>query len=159
MKTAFLEAWTNRKSFWFQVTIMIVNDLALVAFWFMFFGKVGTVQGWGIDNMMVLFAVLANVTGASMGLFANARRLGEFVSDGRLDSVLPLPVEPLGYLLVRRVDTALMGDLIFGPALFVIFGHPTPERTLVFLLASVCGTVVFVSFLVTMGSLTLFVGG
>ena len=159
LKTALLEAWTNRKSFWFQVTIMVVNDLAFVAFWFLFFSKVGEVRGWDRQSVLLLLSIFATVTGLSLGLTANARRVGEIVADGELDAVLPLPVEPLAYLLVKRVDTALLGDLLFGPTLFVVFGQPTWERTGLFLLGSICGAVVLVSFLVILGSLTFFVGG
>jgi ABC-2 type transport system permease protein len=156
MRTAFQEAWTNRGSFWFQVTIMIVNDLAFVSFWFLLLAEVGEIRGWDVDQIMLLFAILATVTGISMGLLANTRFLGDLIADGALDAVLPLPVDPLAYLVVRRIDTALLGDLLFGPALFVIFGDPTIETTAVFLLASLCGAAVFTSFLVVLNSLTFF---
>src|SRR5207247_2024395 len=68
-------------------------------------------------------------------------------------------VDTLAYLLVRNVSSVNVGDLLFGPALFAIAGHPNPERTLVFVVGSLCGTIVFVSFLVLLGSLTLFGAG
>jgi ABC-2 type transport system permease protein len=159
MKTALVEAWTNRRSFWLQVSFMIANDLAIVVFWMLFFRKVGTVRGWDTGHVLVLFGVLANVTGIAMGMLANARRLGQMVADGELDAVLALPVDPLLYLLVRRVDTALLGDLVFGPLIFVASGHVTLESSVVFVLASLCAAAFFVSFLVILGSITLFVGG
>ena len=129
LKTALLEAWTARASFFTQVTFMIVNDLVFVAFWFLFFNRVGEVRGWDAARTLTLLAILATVTGIALGLCANARHLGEIISSNELDAVLPLPVDPLAYLLVRRIDTALLGDLVFGPALFLIFGEPTWERT------------------------------
>ncbi|MEA2506305.1 MAG: viologen exporter family transport system permease protein [Actinomycetota bacterium] len=159
MKTALIEAWTNRKSFWLQVSFMIANDLAIVVFWLLFFRKVGTVRGWDTGHVLVLFGVLANVTGIAMGILANARRLGQMVADGELDAVLALPVDPLLYLLVRRVDTALLGDLVFGPLIFVASGHVTAESSVVFVVASLCAAAFFVSFLVILGSVTLFIGG
>lgn len=65
----------------------------------------------------------------------------------------------LPYLLVRRIDTTLLGDLLFGPILFVLAGAPTPERTAIYVLGSICGAAVMVGFLVAVGALTLFVGG
>jgi ABC-2 type transport system permease protein len=138
---------------------MIVNDFAFVAFWFLFFHRVGSIRGWDAHRVMVLFAILATVTGTALGLLSNARRIGEIVGDGRLDAVLALPVDPLAYLLVRTVDTALLGDLAFGPLLFLLFGRPTVERGAIFLLASACGVVVFVAFMIIVGSLTFFAGG
>jgi ABC-2 type transport system permease protein len=159
LRTALLEAVTNRRSFWVQASAMILNDTAWVVFWFLFFHKVGEVRGWRTDQILLLFAILATITGISMGLLANARRLGPMVADGELDAVLTLPVDPLAYLLVRRVDTALLGDLLFGPVLFFAAAHPTPERTILYLAGALTGSVVFVSFVVMLGSLTLVAGG
>jgi ABC-type uncharacterized transport system permease subunit len=59
----------------------------------------------------------------------------------------------------RRIDTAMLGDLFFGPVLFVLSGEPTLERASIYVVGSLCGAVVLVGFLVAAGSLTLFFGG
>ncbi len=158
-RTALVEAWANRRSFWVQVGAMLLNDSVWVIFWVLFFHRIGRIHGWGTDDVLLMFAILATVTGISMGLLANARRLGWLVAEGQLDAVLTLPVDPLAYLLIRKVDTALLGDLAFGPLLFVFAAHPTPERALLYLTGSLCGSAVFVSFVVMLGSLTMVVGG
>lgn len=159
MRTAFAEAWAKRSSFWFQIVVMVANDLFFVAFWVLFFNEVESVRGWDVEKTLLLLSILATVTGAVMGLFPNSRRLGEIVGDGRIDAALALPEHPLGYLLTRSVDAALLGDLIFGPVLFLALGNVTPERVALYLLGSGAGTVVFMSFLVIMGSITFFAGG
>jgi ABC-2 type transport system permease protein len=159
LRTAFLEAWSNRRGFWFQVSVMVTNDLAWVVFWVLFFHKVGSLRGWDTHRVLLLFAILTTVSGIAMGLLGNARRLGELISTGALDAALALPMSPLAHLLTRRVDTALLGDLAFGPVLFVVAGDPTPERAAVFVFGSACGAAVLVGFLVALGSLTLLVGG
>jgi len=158
-RAALAEAWTNRRSFWLQVSIMLANDLAWVAFWILFFDKVGNVRGWDRNRILLLFAILTTVAGIAIGLLSNARRLGTLAADGALDSALALPVHPLAYLLVRRIDTAMLGDLMFGPLLFVASGEPTLERTAIYIFGSLCGAGVLVGFLVAAGSLTLFFGG
>lgn len=158
-RTAFVEAWTNRRSFWLQVTFMLANDAALIVFWMLFFRNVQTVRGWDFRHLLVLFGILSTVTGVAMGVLGNARRLGQIISDGQLDAALALPVDPLGYLLVRQVDTALLGDLAFGPLMFVLAGHLTISRVALYLVACVFGSVVMVSFLVVLGAITLFIGG
>jgi ABC-2 type transport system permease protein len=159
MRTAFVEAWSNRRSFWVQASAMVLNDVAWVAFWVLFFHKIGEVRGWRSDQVMLMFAILTTVSGVSMGLLGNARKLGQLVADGQLDAVLSLPVDPLAYLLVRRVDTALLGDLAFGPVLFATAAHPTPQRTVLYLLGALTGSAVFVSFVVMLGSVTMVAGG
>jgi ABC-2 type transport system permease protein len=159
LRTALLEAWTNRRSFWIQVSIMLANDLSWVAFWVLFFNRVGNIRGWNVQHVLLLFAVLTMVAGISLGLLANARKIGELAAEGELDAALALPIHPLSYLLVRRIDIAMLGDLIFGPILFLVSGEPTIERAAIFVVASLCGAAVMVGFLIAMGALTLFVGG
>ncbi|HYY44263.1 MAG TPA: ABC-2 family transporter protein [Actinomycetota bacterium] len=157
-RAAFLEAWANRRSFWFQVTIMVINDLALIAFWLLFFQRVGEIRGWGTQQVMTLYSVLAIVAGLTLGLFSNCRRLGQAISQGELDAVLTLPLHPLAFLLARRVNTAMLGDLVFGPLLFIVAAHPTPQRLAVLLLSVACGSMILLSFLVMLGSLAFFAG-
>jgi ABC-2 type transport system permease protein len=159
MRTAFAEAWAKRSSFWFQVAVMVANDLFFVAFWFLFFNEVDSVRGWDVERTLLLLAVLATVSGAALGLFANARWLGQMATDGSMDAALALPTNPLTYLLGRSVDPSLLGDLVFGPLLFVALGDLSPERVALFVLGSAAGTVVFVSFLVLLASTSFFVGG
>jgi ABC-2 type transport system permease protein len=158
-RTAVLDAWSNRRSFWIQVSIMLANDLAWVAFWLLFFNRVGSIRGWDAQRVLLLFAILTTIAGIALGLLANARNIGTLAARGELDAVLVLPVSTLPYLLVRRIDTTMLGDLLFGPVLFVIAGAPTPERTAIYVLGSICGAAVMVGFLVAVGALTLFVGG
>jgi ABC-2 type transport system permease protein len=138
---------------------MIANDLAWVAFWLLFFNRVGSVRGWDAERVLLLFAILTTIAGIGLGLLANARSIGTLAANGELDAVLVLPVGTLAYVLVRRIDTSLLGDLLFGPILFVLAGTPTPERTAVYVLGSICGAAVMVGFLVAVGALTLFIGG
>lgn len=156
---AFREAWSNRRGFWFQVGIMMANDVAWVVFWVLFFHRVGSLRGWDTHKVLLLFSILTTVTGTGLGLLANSRRLGELIAGGALDAALALPTNPLAYLLTRRVDTALLGDLAFGPVLFVAAADPTPQRIAVFVFGSACGAVVLVGFLVALGSVTLYAGG
>jgi ABC-2 type transport system permease protein len=158
-RTALRDAWANRRSFWVQVTIMIVNDVAWVVFWLLFFHEVGSLRGWDARRVLLLFSILTTCSGLALGLLANTRRIGQLVGDGEIDSVLALPVPPLPYLLARRVDTALVGDLFFGPILFIASGSPTPERVALFIAGSLCGAAVLVGFMVAAGALTFFIGG
>ena len=157
-RAALAEAWANRAGFWTQVLAMVVNDIAWVAFWLLFFDRVGTVRGWDEDGVLLLLAVLTTAGGVVLGFLGNARRIGQLAADGQLDAALALPVPTLSYLLVRRIDTTNLGDLAFGAALFLFAGHPTPVRTAVYL-AGVGGAVaVLTGFLVAVGSLAFFTG-
>lgn len=157
-RAARAEAVANRGAFWTQVTAMVVNDLAWVAFWFIFFERVQSVRGWDVERVMLLFAVACTAAGLVLGLLANARRISDLATGGGLDAVLTLPVSPLSYVLARRVETTHLGDVAFGIVLFLVAGNPTPERAALFLVGVAAGVVVLTGFLVALGSLAFFTG-
>lgn len=155
---AMAEAWANRSAFWTQVTIMVLNDLAWIPFWLLFFHRVGSVRGWSADGVLLLLAIVTTSAGLVLGVFANARSIGRLVAGGELDAALALPVATLPYLLVRRVNPSNIGDVLFGLALFVVAGHPTPQRAGLFLIGTVSAAVLLIGFLVMTGSSAFFAG-
>jgi ABC-2 type transport system permease protein len=159
LRAALSDALANRRSFWFQVTVMAVNDFTWVVFWALFFNAVGNVRGWDRGDVLMLFAILLTAAGIALGLVGNARKLGQLVADGEIDAALALPLDPLAYLLARRIDTALLGDLLMGPLLFAYASDRSPGAFAVYLGGVLCGSIVLIGFLVSISSLTLFVGG
>ncbi len=159
MRAAFSDALANRRSFWVQVLVMAVNDVTWVIFWALFFNAVGNVRGWDRGDVLMLFAILLTASGIALGLIGNARKLGQMAADGEIDAALALPIDPLAYLLARRVDTVLLGDLAMGPLLFIYASDRSLASFAVYIGGALCGSIVLVGFLVSVSSLTLFVGG
>jgi ABC-2 type transport system permease protein len=141
-----------------QMTIMIINDFVWVVFWVLFFDTVGTLGGWDRDSIILLQAVLTAAGGLSLGLLANARRIGSMAVDGELDAVLALPVSPLPFVLLRRIEPVNLGDLAFGVMLFLLAGDPTPERALTFVLVVLASATLLTGFLVLTGAAAFFLG-
>lgn len=158
LRNAFAEAWANRSAFWAQIGVMVVNDLVWIAFWILFFRRVGDVRGWDTGNVLMLLAVVTTSAGVVLGVFANARSIGRLVVGGELDAALVLPVPTLPFLLVRRVNSTNVGDVLFGVTLFAATGSPTPSRVAIFLLGAVAASVILTGFLVATGSLSFFLG-
>ena len=159
LRTAARDGWANRGSFLLQVTFMVANDVVWIIFWALFFGKVGTVRGWMLSDVLLLFATITVSAGIAFGVFANCRRIGQLAGMGELDETLVLPVSPLRHILAKRINAANIGDMVFGLGLFAVAGDPTPERTALFLAGCIGGTVVLISFIVLVGSLSFFFGG
>ncbi|MEZ5410432.1 MAG: ABC-2 family transporter protein [Acidimicrobiales bacterium] len=157
-RTAWAEALANRRSFVVQMTVMMVNDLVWIFFWQVFFRRVGSVRGWTVDDMMVLYAILALAAGLVLGALANLRWLGPLVANGDLDSALALPVDPLGFLALRQVSPVNVGDLVFGIGLFLWLGHPTPARLALLAVATAASVAVLAGFLALLGSLAFLPG-
>lgn len=158
LRAALAEAWANRRGFWTQVLAMVVNDIVWVAFWVLFFRRVGTIRGWDTSKLMLLMAVLTTSAGLVLGVLGNAKRIGRLAMDGDLDAALALPVPTLPYMLVRRIDTTNLGDIAFGLVLFAVAGHPTPARVAIFVLGVVTAATLLTGFLVALGSLAFFAG-
>jgi ABC-2 type transport system permease protein len=158
MRNAAAELWANRAALVAQVSVMAINDLVWVAFWVLFFRRLGSVRGWDAERILLLLAVLTCAGGIALGVLANARRVGNMAVDGELDAVLALPVPPLAHLLVRRMEAANIGDLVFGLVLFAAAGTPTVGRTVVFAGAVAAAATLLTGFLVLTGSLAFFAG-
>lgn len=156
-QAAWFEARSNRRSFWLQVAIMVVNDVVWVIFWALLFNRVGDLRGWGFDQIVLLFAVLTTAGGIVLGLLNNTRRIGELASTGGLDAVLALPTPPLLALMARRVETVNVGDLGFGLVLFLVGGSPSPMRFAIFVFGVICASLIISGFLILMGSTSFFV--
>jgi len=158
LRAAVAEVRANRASFVSQALVMAVNDIVWVLFWVLFFRRVGSVRGWDGDSILLLLAVLTCAGGISLGVLANARKVGTMAVDGQLDAVLALPVPPLAHLLLRRIEATNVGDLAFGLVLFGLAGHHTVGRTAVFVGVVLAAATVLTSFLVLTGSLAFFLG-
>ena len=157
-RSALAEVVAKPRAMAAQMTVMAINDFVWVVFWVLFFDRVGTLGGWDRDSIILLQAVLTAAGGLSLGLFANARRIGSMAVDGDLDAVLALPVAPLPFVLLRRVEPVNLGDLAFGVALFLVAGHPTPARAAMFALVVVASATLLTGFLVLTGALAFFIG-
>jgi ABC-2 type transport system permease protein len=158
VRAALAETRANPGALGTQAAAMIVNDLAWVGFWLIFFDRVGDVRGWDASRVLMLFAILTSAAGLVLGFLSNVRRVGQMATDGELDSVLALPVPPLAYLLVRRIDPTNLGDLGFGVVLFLVAGEPSLDRAAIFVVGVLAGALVLAGFLVATQSLAFFLG-
>jgi ABC-2 type transport system permease protein len=158
MRNALAEAAANRASLVSNMVVMAINDGVWIVFWLLFFHRVGSIHGWDADRIVLLLAVLTTAGGIALGLLANGRRVGAMAVEGELDAVLALPVPPLAYLLLRRVEPANLGDIVFGVTLFAIAGSPSVERTVVFVGVVLAAATLMTGFMVMTGSLAFFVG-
>lgn len=158
LRTAFSEVFAKRAALATHMIVMIVNDIVWVIFWVLFFDRVGTIRNWNGDRILMLLAVLTTAGGICLGVFANVRHLASLIVNGELDAILTLPVRPLAYLLVRRVEPSNLGDLAFGVVLYAVAGHPTPARTALFVAAVIVSTILILGFLVLIGSTAFFSG-
>ncbi len=144
-KTNLSSAMEYRASFISQVVGMIINDGIFFVFWLIFFDRFKVVRGWGMQDMVLLFAVVTTGFGLAFSLFGNAMELAGLIAQGRLDYYLALPRDVLLHVLASHSSLSAWGDLIFGVLCFLIAGRYAPVEIGLWIAGSLCSGVVLVS--------------
>ena len=124
---AWMSQLGRRLSFLLQMLFMVLNDSIWVVFWLLVFSHKESIRGWERDEVLVLFSIITFTYGIGIGLFYGVRRLGRRIQDRDLDPWLAQPRPVLVRVLFGKVHPPLLGDLAFGPILFVIAGASSFE--------------------------------
>lgn len=154
----FQTALEYRFSFFSQILGMMVNDSLWVVFWVLYFQKFPVLNGWTLEDLLVMWAVITFSFGLAFGLFWNVARLPELVQTGQLDYYLAHPKNVLLHLSVSHIRPVNLGDCLFGPLLLAFFVPLEWDRWLVFLVASSLAAVIYYSFYLLAGSMSFFWG-
>jgi len=157
-KANLLAAMEYRVAFLSQVIGMMLNNGIYFLIWVIFFDRFQQVRGWGLDEMFLLFGIVAASYGLGTYLFGNVLTLADVIVSGRLDYYLSLPRPVLLHALASRSRTSGLGDLSYGIISFGVAGHCTPDAIARFALGTLLATTVFVSFLVLVQSLSFWMG-
>jgi ABC-2 type transport system permease protein len=152
-------AMEYRASFISQIVGMFLNNGIYFVFWLIFFDKFGTVRGYQIDDIYLLFAIVALGYGLAYMFAANTGpNLAYLIAQGRLDYYLVLPRRLLPHVIFSRMSVSTMGDVTFGLVAYLFTGRFHPVEIGLFLVTAVLGGLVLVAFSVIMGSLAFFLG-
>lgn len=151
-------AMEYRAAFIAQALGMMLNDLVFFIFWALFFQRFPNVGGWGVRDILLIYAVTATAVGLSVALFGNCTRLATVIVQGQLDYYLTLPKETLLHVLVSRMGMSGWGDAAFGLLAFAVFGPRDLGSLAVYATLLVTSTTIFIAFMVVAGSLAFFVG-
>jgi ABC-2 type transport system permease protein len=147
-----------RASFLTQAIGMFLNNGIYFVFWLLFFDRFSEIRGYQIEQIYLLFAIVALGWGLAFTIAGNASRLAGMVAEGRLDYYLTLPRPVLPHLLFSRMDAFSVGDLTFGVIAYLFTGRFDPFSILFFLACSVFVAVICAAFYATAGCLSFFIG-
>lgn len=157
-KANLLSAMEYRAAFLSQVVGMILNNAVYFVFWIIFFDRFETIRGWGLQEMFLLFGVVAVGFGAGVYLFGNVLNLANVIASGQLDYYLSLPRPVLMHVLASRSVPSGMGDFLYGCLSFAVAGRYDLNTFARFAVAAGLSVIVFVSFLVLVQSLAFWLG-
>ena len=151
-------AMEYRGAFITQVLMMMLNNAFYFVFWVIFFDRVGSLGGWELGDMYVLFGVAASAFGLVSFLFGNTFNLSEVISRGRLDYYLSLPRPVLLHTLASRSIPSGVGDFLYGILSFLVSGMFSWAGLARFLLGIVLAGCVFAGFMIIINSLAFWLG-
>ncbi len=147
-----------RGAFISQIVAMFINDGVWVAFWVLFFTRFPVLRGWGVEDVITIWAITASGFGLAYALFGNAQNLAALIARGQLDVWMLYPRELLSHLILGQMNASAWGDLLFGFAVYIGFVHPDPARLLLFILLTLSVAMLFVGFATLTGSMSFFLG-
>jgi ABC-2 type transport system permease protein len=140
-----------------QVFGMVLNNASFLVFWAALLRHTGTVGGWGLRDVLYLWALGPSAFGLAHILFGNARQLGTLIVQGDLDVYLLQPKDPQFHALISRTVPAAWGDFFYGFVLLPFITHD-PLRMGLFAIFTVTGALVFVGFFSLVQSLAFWLG-
>ena len=150
--------WEYRGAFISQMVAMAANNFVWVAFWALFFTRFPVLKGWGVEDVITLWAIAATGFGLAHAVCGNALTLPWIIAQGQLDVWMLYPRALLSHLLLGRMNATACGDTVFGFIVYIAFVQPDLPHFLLFLVLVVSVAFLFVGFSILTGSLTFFLG-
>lgn len=147
-----------RLSFASQIFAMVINDCMWLIFWLAYFGKFPLVAGWGRNEIVMLWAVVATGFGLGTTICGNLLSLAGMIARGELDFYLALPKPVLLHTLISKMQLTAPGDILFGLVGFGLIVQPSATQWLLFLLFTLTTALVCVGFGVITQSLSFWLG-
>jgi ABC-2 type transport system permease protein len=148
-----------RASFFAEVLAMFASDTMWLIFWIAFFDRFPAVPGWGRDEIVALWAVVAASVGLATAVFGNLVRLAGLIDRGELDFFLTLPRPVLLHALISKTSFTAWGDLLFGVGVFLVLADPSALELLLFAVLAVSSAGILIGFGTLISSLAFWLRG
>ncbi|HAX91268.1 MAG TPA: hypothetical protein DCY07_03545 [Rhodospirillaceae bacterium] len=113
----------ERKRLFVMALFMMIQNAMFFGLWVIFFQTVGDLKGWKLVDVTRMFGLAASAIGLSLFFFNGARTLAYRVMDDSIDSFLTRPRKALPMLLMSSSSPASLGDITFGPLLWLTLGE------------------------------------
>lgn len=147
-----------RMSFFLTAGMMIINNVVWIVFWGIYFGRFQILNGWELQDVMMLWAIAAGGFGVMATFFGNAMRISNLIATGQLDIYLTQPKPVLLHVLISRMSVSAIGDVLFALLIYIAFGDKSGLGFIKFGLAMVLSTLIFLFFTVIVNCLAFWLG-
>lgn len=147
---------TNKVSFTTNVLFMMLNNSTFIIQWIILFHLKKEIGGYGMREIMLLWALAASSYGFAHIFFHRAFSLSELITEGKLDAFLVQPKNVLLSVISSTTSPPAMGDLLYGFVL-VFFTGISVRRLFLFTLFTITGGLLYTAFAVAAGSLSFWI--
>lgn len=147
-----------RLSFLLTAGMMVVNNVVWILFWSIYFNRFQIVNGWTLQDVMMMWAVSAGGYGLMAVLFGNTRNVANMVATGQLDLYMTQPKPILLHVLISRMSVSAMGDFIFAVIIYAMFGDLSLLGAVKFVLALLAAMSIFLFFILIANCLAFYIG-
>ncbi|MDT3427767.1 ABC-2 type transport system permease protein [Paenibacillus forsythiae] len=96
----------------------LIHLLGLVFLW-VIYQRVPDINGWGLWEVLVVYAMVYVTEGISSFLFEGSWMMNTLVNKGLLDNFLIRPVSPILQILSSRIGVNGIGNILIGTAILI----------------------------------------
>lgn len=147
---------TNKTAFITNVLFMMLNNSTFIIQWAVLFHLKKEIGGYGMKEIMLLWALAASSYGFAHIFFHRAFGLSELITEGKLDAFLVQPKSVLLAVISSATSPPAMGDLLYGYVL-IFFTGITLGKFLLFTLFTITGGFLYTAFAVIAGSVSFWI--
>jgi ABC-2 type transport system permease protein len=148
-----------RMDFFAHIVVTLLNFSAEIMGLWIIFHNTGSLNTWGVYEMLVLLGVFRSMNGIiGMVIAPNMRLIMDDIREGKLDFILIKPINTQFYASFRRVIVWRLVDIVLGMTLVVVACSKLsasigPGKVLMFIVMLAAGAVVIYSFWLVLGTL------
>ncbi len=147
-----------RGAFLIQVVFMLLNNFTFFVFWWVLMRRVPSLRGWRLEDVALLFGIVATAFGLTVTLAGGVRHLGRLIDEGDLDTLLTQPKSVLVHALGMRLQASGFGDIAAGVIFIALSGQVSLHTVPVVLVAILASALVFLACGIVFFSLAFWLG-
>lgn len=152
-------AMEYRASFISQAVGMLINNSIYFVFWLIFFEQFGSVRGYQMEEIFMLFAIVTLGYGLAFLFAGNTlHHLAYLIAQGRLDYYLVFPRNLLLHVVFSRMTVSTIGDITFGVMAYLFTGRFHPLEIALYLLSVLLVALILLAYSIIAGSLAFYMG-
>lgn len=147
-----------RWNFFFEMFLMMFNNLIFFSMWWIFFLQFNDIAGWQLRDMAALMAIGTGAYGLRQICFGGVKSLARNIVSGGLDPFMTQPKNLLIHIIGARSMPKGWGHLCTSLLLIYLAGLTDAYTLGVIFISIICGCIVFASMSIISHSLAFWLG-